>query len=197
MTSGTSQAEPTAERIACTVYAPDRPPERLVALDRISTVLEKSASLVWLDVVNPAADDFLLIEEEFSLHPLAVEDAIKAHQRPKIEAYGDGWFIVVKAATRDGESLQIHDLSIFAGARYIVTVRTDPTYPLVEIAQRWEHPGVALAKNSGSLLYTILDVVVDGYMQIAEAFEDRVEALEAALFGREARTSDVLLQSST
>jgi magnesium transporter len=182
------------ERIACTVYAPDRPPERLAALDRISNVLAKSESLVWLDVVDPVPNDFALIQEEFSLHPLAIEDAVKAHQRPKIEAYGEGWFVVVKAATRDGDRLEIHELAIFVGPKYVVTVRTEPVYPLEEIERRWEHPGDGSPKGSGALLYTILDVVIDGYLPVSEAFEERVEALEAALLGDGARTSDVLLE---
>jgi magnesium transporter len=181
-------------RIACTVYAPNRPPERLAALERISNLLAHTDSLVWLDVVGPEPGDFTLIQEEFSLHPLAIEDAVKAHQRPKIEAYGDDWFVVVKAATRDGDRLQIEELAIFAGARYIVTVRTAPVYPLDEVLRRWDHPASDQRRDSGALLYTLLDVVVDGYRPIAEAFEERVERLEAALLGDAAQTNAVLLQ---
>ena len=177
----------------CFVYAGDTPPRELRDLGDISESLGDAATFVWLDVVDPQPHDFALIEEEFGLHPLAIEDALKAHERPKIEAYGDSWFVIVQAATRDGERLQLHELAIFAGAQFIVTVRGAPAYPLDEVERRWQHLPARVRRDSGALLYTVLDTVVDGYSPIAEAFVERVETLELALLGDSRRTNDILL----
>jgi magnesium transporter len=115
------------------------------------------------------------------MHPLAIEDAIHSHQRPKIEAYGDPWFVVVHASSRNADALDLHELAIFIGRNFIVTVRALPVYPLDEMQRRWHQGSNGLQRDSGAPLYTILDTVVDGYLAIVEAFEEQVEALEAAL----------------
>lgn len=178
----------------CVVYAGRREPQTLHALHDISEVLREPNAFVWFDVAAPTESDFALIQEEFGLHPLAIEDAVKAHQRPKIEAYGASWFIIVHGATRTGDRLEIHEIAIFAGAKFIVTVRSRPAFPLEEIQRRWHQRAVGQRHDSGALLYTILDTVVDGYVPIGEAFEDQVEALEDDLLGEGARTDAVLLQ---
>ena len=183
-----------AANAQCVVYANDREPRTLDALTDISEVLREPNAFVWLDVVDPNEHDFALIHEEFDLHPLAIEDAVKAHQRPKIEAYGTSWFIVVHGATRSTTRLEINEIAIFAGAKYIVTVRTSPVFPLDEIQRRWHLAQPGRRRDSGALLYTILDTVVDGYRPIGEAFEDQVEELETDLLGEGARTDRVLLQ---
>ncbi len=178
---------------ACLVNRHGAQAREIVDLDQISDILKETDSFVWLDVADPGPDDLQLIQEEFGLHPLAVEDAVKAHQRPKLEAYDDAWFIIVHGATRAGDELRIHEVAIFVGARYVVTVRDEPLYPVDEIQRRW-HAGNGIGGGTGALLYTILDTVADGYTPIAEAFEDRVEVLEEELLRRGTRTESVLLE---
>lgn len=178
----------------CLVYNEHSAPRPLAALEDISEVLRDRNNFVWLDVIDPGPDDFALIQEEFSLHPLAVEDAVKAHERPKIEAYDGSWFVVVQGATRKGEELRIHEIAIFAGSQFLVTVRTSPAYPFDQLQRRWESLPAGVRRDSGALLYTMLDTVVDGYTTIAEAFEEHVEALESALLGDARRTNEVLLE---
>lgn len=178
---------------ACLVNRHGAEARHISDLSQISDILKETDSFVWLDVADPGADDLKLLQEEFGLHPLAVEDAVKAHERPKIEAYDDAWFIVVHGATRERDELRIHEIAIFVGARYIVTVRDEPAYPIEEIQRRW-HGGNGVGTGSGALLYTILDTVADGYTPIAEAFEDRVETLEEELLSRGTRTEHVLLE---
>jgi magnesium transporter len=178
----------------CTVYDGTAKPRPLTTLDDISEVLNEPGTFVWLDVVDPQPDDFALIQEEFGLHPLAIEDALKAHERPKIEAYDDSWFVVVHGTTREGDKLRIREVSIFAGAKFIVTARNRPPYPLDEVERRWQFLPAGVRRDSGALLYTILDTVVDGYTTIAEAFEEHVERLESELLGNARRTSAVLLE---
>jgi magnesium transporter len=178
---------------ACLVNRHGAQAREIVDLDQISDILKETDSFVWLDVADPGPDDLQLIQEEFGLHPLAVEDAVKAHQRPKLEAYDDAWFIIVHGATRAGDELRIHEIAIFVGARYVVTVRDEPLYPVDEIQRRW-HAGNGIGGGTGALLYTILDTIADGYTPIAEAFEDRVEVLEEELLRRGTRTESVLLE---
>lgn len=161
----------------------------------ISDVLaDEPDSFVWLDVAQPNARVFELIRDEFRMHPLAIEDALVSHQRPKIEAYGDTWFVVVHGATRETDVLTLHEVAIFVGRRFAVTVRANPAYPLDEFRRRWSHQRTPNHADGGTFLYSLLDTVVDGYSPIGEAFEDHVEALEAALLGEGARTRDILLE---
>ncbi len=95
---------PVAKTSACLVNRHGAEARQITDLSQISDILEERDSFVWLDVADPGPDDLQLIQDEFGLHPLAVEDAVKAHQRPKLEAYGDAWFIVVHGATRAGDS---------------------------------------------------------------------------------------------
>lgn len=191
---GTPGGAPGDPHAQCFIYAGKSEPRRLDALHEISEVLREPDAFVWLDVVDPDERDFALIQEEFGLHPLAIEDAVKAHQRPKIEAYGASWFIVVHGATRTPGGLEINEIAIFAAAKYIVTVRAKPAFPLDEIQRRWHQRQASHRHDSGALLYTILDTVVDGYVPIGEAFEDQVDELEEDLLGEGAQTDRVLLQ---
>jgi magnesium transporter len=128
------------------------------------------------------------------LHPLAVEDAVRAHERPKIETYENSWFLILHGATREADDLRIHELAIFVGAQFLITARTAPAYPLDEVLRRWESLPSFVRRDSGALLFTIIDTVVDGYTAIAEAFEQRVAVLESALLGDPRRTDSVLLE---
>ncbi len=181
--------------MTCSMYLPDGVERDVGSLASISDVLSDDPDVfVWLDVADADAADFALIKEEFGLHPLAVEDAVKAHQRPKIESYGDVWFVVVHAASRTGDALELHEIAIFAASRFAVTVRANPPYALAGFRQRWEHLPASVHQDGGTMLYELLDVIVDGYLPIADAFEERVEELEARLLEEGAATRDVLLE---
>lgn len=181
--------------MSCAVYVPEGASRDIGSLASISDLLrDEPKAFLWLDVVEPDDADFALIKEEFGLHPLAIEDAIKAHQRPKIEAYGDVWFVIVHAASRIDANLELHEIAIFASPRFVVTVRAKPAYSLAGFRQRWEHLPPTIHQDGGTMLYELLDVIVDGYLPIADAFEERVEKLEAALLHEDARTREVLLE---
>jgi magnesium transporter len=159
---------------------------REVAPGDLERVLAEPGAFVWCDVADPAPEDLAPLQERFALHPLAVEDALHAHQRPKIEAYGEGetayWFVVAHPATLTDDDLTIHEVAIFVGRRFLITVRARPAYPMADVRQRWlAHAGRA-GGESGSLLYTLLDAIVDGYFPVAEWFEERVDAIETQLF---------------
>ena len=184
-----------ADHTRATVFSGNGRERPLADAADISDVLAAEPdAFVWLDVTEPNPRVFELIRDEFRMHPLAIEDALTSHQRPKIEAYGDTWFVVVYAATRDADVLALHEVAVFVGKRFAVTVRAKPAYPLDEFRRRWSHERTPNHADGGTFLYTLIDTVVDGYRPIGEAFEDHVEALEEALLGKDARTRDVLLE---
>ncbi|MDQ2872432.1 MAG: magnesium transporter CorA family protein [Candidatus Eremiobacteraeota bacterium] len=164
----------------CLTFRDDGSITPLSDLSAISEVLTHPGTFVWLDTVDPKNGDLQLLQEEFSLHPLAIEDAIKAHQRSKIDAYEGFWFIIVHATAHGERTVPHSEIAIFAGERFVVTVRHSPPYPLDEIERRWKTI-TSLKRDSGALVYTILDTIVDDYFPIVDAFEVRVEALERNL----------------
>lgn len=179
MTDSTAPVRPPGLR--CTVYkngSQDRAPEDLA---QISEILKEPGSLVWLDVIGPDAASLSLLQEEFDLHPLAVEDAMTAHERPKIDGYDGYWFLVVHGVTAKDEVVTIHELSIFSGKNYLITVRREPGYPLDEIERRWRTRSGLSKRDSGALLFTVLDTIVDGYFDAVETLDEQINALEVEL----------------
>lgn len=179
---------------SCQVFRQGQPAQRQDNLTDISEILDEPGTLVWFDVVNPGSNGLTLLQEEFNLHPLAIEDATQAHERPKIEAYGEYWFVVIQGTTIEGELPVFHEMAIFAGRKFLVTVRHDLPYPLDEIERRWNAHPDRLEHGGGFLLYTILDTIVDGYLPVSELFQDRVDALEAPLFEDRPLRDDLLPQ---
>lgn len=179
---------------SCQVFRQGKPVHRQDNLADISEILGEPGTLVWFDVVNPHPNSLAVLQDEFNLHPLAIEDATQAHERPKIEAYGEYWFLVIQGATIAAELPVFHEVAIFAGRKFLVTVRHDPPYPLAEIERRWNAHPERLRHGGGFLLYTILDTVVDGYLPVSELFQDRVDALEAPLFEDRPLQDDILPQ---
>jgi len=177
----------------CNVYVGDRPAQPIADTSAISDVLGERDAFVWFDAIDPTEETLAVIREEFELHPLAIEDAIHEHEHPKIDSYGSYLFIVIHAVTQSARKTIVHELALFAGKKFIVTVRANPAYPLDEIVRRFDNRGDALHRDSGALLYEILDTIVDGYARVAEFYELEVEEIETSLFtGRNTR-SDVLL----
>lgn len=197
MTTAAPQAPPSwseghGRNLRCQVFKQGQPAGHISSLEDISDILEEGGSLIWLDMVNPGPNDLDVMQREFNLHPLAVEDAITAHQRPKIESYDAYYFLDIHATSLRDTSMQFHEIAIFAGANYLITVRHDPVFPTEEIEKRWAAHPEQLREGAGFLLYTILDTVVDGYYPVVQRFEDRVDQLEEALLRRQPRDSDTL-----
>lgn len=172
-----------ADALECRIYRGGALESKVDDLSQIDEILREPGSVVWLDVVDPSAADLQLLQEEFGLHPLAVEDAALEHERPKIESYGTYWFIVLQATTMRDTDLVFHEMAIFAGKNFLVTVRHAPAFDLAEVEKRWHAHPDEFRRGAGFLLYTLLDTVVDGYLPVSEAFQERVDALEEQLFG--------------
>lgn len=183
--------------IRCRILRSGRPSAPPRNLDDLSEILKEERSFIWFDVVDPGPSDLALLQEEFKLHPLAIEDAIHAHQRSKIEAYETYWFMVIHAVTSAQARLVFHEIALFVGKKFIVSVRHDPAYPIDEIERRWLAHDERLHHDSGFLLYTILDTIVDGYTVEVDGIEDRVEDLQSCLFQREPLSDDELVDMFT
>ena len=168
--------------INCVVY--DRHGKRRdISLDAISDVLAvDDGSFVWVGLYEP--EDALLdkLQEEFGLHDLAVEDAQHAHQRPKIEAYGNSLFVAVHTAQTIDDHIRFGETHAFLGPRYLVTVRHGASLSYAPVRARVEREPEMLALGPAYALYAGLDFIVDNYLPIVSEFRDSLNALEKDIF---------------
>jgi magnesium transporter len=153
-------------------------------LDRIGEIIAGgTTNLLWLDVIAPTPDELRLLAEEFAFHPLAMEDAAKRHQRPKIDFYDGFLFLVFYELAVADDRTEIHELSCFVGANYLVTIHERECVAVAAIAARWCGKPEELGKRGvGFLVYALLDAIVDDYFPVVDAFSDRIEALEDRIF---------------
>jgi magnesium transporter len=157
-----------------------------VAVDDISEVIEQPGVFVWIGLHEPDEPLLRRVQQEFGLHDLAVEDALRAHQRPKLERYGDALFVVLRTAAMNGEGRRIAlgETHLFVGPRYVVSVRHGSTLSYAEVRTRCEATPPQLAKGPGYVLYALMDFIVDQYFPVVDTLEDELEALEEEIFGQ-------------
>jgi magnesium transporter len=172
--------------VDCAVYEHGRRRAGKLTLDQAGDASHGEGAFVWLGVAEPSAEEFETIAHEFDLHELAVEDAVKAHQRPKVERFGDTLLIVVKTVDHpdSGQGIEVGELLIFVNASFIVTVRHG-TGELSSVRERVERRPDLLTNGSGMVLYAILDHVVDGYGDVAETIDAEIQAVEREVFSAE------------
>ncbi|MBI3028188.1 MAG: magnesium/cobalt transporter CorA [Candidatus Rokubacteria bacterium] len=170
--------------VNCAAYAGGR---RItdVKIEEISEVLKQPDRFVWIGLHEPDADLLKQVQAEFGLHDLAVEDALRAHQRPKLEQYGDSLFIVLRTARLNPErrGIDLGETHLFVGARYLVSVRHGASLSYADVRARCEATPQLLAKGPGFALYALMDFIVDQYFPIVDALEGELEALEETIFG--------------
>ncbi len=155
-------------------------------LHRIDTLLQEPGTLVWLDLLNPGADDVELLQAEFGVHPLAIEDLAKRGQRPKLDTYGDQHVVVVHEAPDDaigGDSKppQFAEIHLFAGRGYLVSAHWAESPSIERTIARFERRSESVADSAGGLLYAVLDAIVDGYFPVIDRLNEVVEGLEPAI----------------
>ena len=169
----------------CSVYEDGRPrAERLDLSDAYEACRTSADAFVWIGLVDPTQDEFDAVSREFELHELAVEDAIKAHQRPKLDVYGDMLFLVLKTAHyhQDREEVEIGEINVFAGPGYVITVRHGAPSELVGVRRHVESRTDLLRCGPGAVLHAIVDRVVDDYLPVLEGIEDDIEEVEEEVF---------------
>ena len=167
-------------------------------LDEIDRLRATDGNLVWLDIADPQDDDIRLLEREFGLHALAVEDLRKRRQRPKMDTYRDQHVIVtyeVLAGT-DERAYDLAEIHLVAGKGYLVSVHWADSPALGDVRARLERRAEAVGDSAGTLLYAVLDAVVDGYFPLLDGLSDRIDTLEEQIVSGEqgrATLRDVLL----
>ncbi|MGC0333049.1 magnesium transporter [Streptomyces sp. SAI-170] len=173
--------------VDCAVYHDGRRTEGPSDLSDALDTARAAGGFVWIGLHEPSPDEFDLVSEEFALHPLAVEDALKAHQRPKLEVYEDSLFMVLKPVVYEpeGDTVSSGEVMIFLGDSFVVTVRHGEGAPLKAVRRRLEDEPEMLAKGPTAVLYAITDATVDHYLEVADELQTDLEELEAEVFSPE------------
>lgn len=170
--------------VDCAIYRDGRrtegPQDFSEALDDVRT----EGGFVWIGLHEPSEKEFTHVTREFALHPLAVEDSLKAHQRPKLEVYDDSLFLVLKPVVYEPESdvVSSGEVMVFLGDSFVLTVRHGEGSPLAAVRQRLEHEPEMLAKGPTAVVYAIADATVDHYLDVAAELQTDLEELEAEVF---------------
>lgn len=146
---------------------------------------KERGGVAWIGLYRPTRDKFEAVAGEFGLHELAVEDAIVAHQRPKLERYGETLFVVLKAARYlDGpETVEFGEVHVFLGHDFVVTVRHGEAPDLASVRRRMEREPDLLGQGSEAILYAVMDRIVDDYAPVVRGLENDVDEIEAEVFG--------------
>lgn len=153
------------------------------SLGEMHEAVQASSGVAWIGLLKPAPDEFTAVAEEFSL--LAVEDAVKAHQRPKLEKYGHTRFIVLRPARYldETETVEFSELHVFVGEDFVVTVRHGDTPDLAHVRHRMEAQSDLLRLGPVAILYAILDQIVDDYAPVVAGLENDIDEIETEVFG--------------
>ena len=154
-------------------------------LEEIHEASREKGGFAWIGLYEPTEAEFESVVGEFSLHELAVKDAFKAHQRPKIERYGDSVFVVLKAAryVEEKEVVEFGEIHAFVGPDFIVTVRRGEASELGAVRRQVEGEPDLLRKGPFAVLYTIMDRIVDDYGPVADGLENDIDEIEVEVFG--------------
>ena len=150
----------------------------------IGELLHDPNRTIWLDLEHPSEKDIALLREEFNFHPLSIEDATRSHERPKIDAYDNYYFMVLYGAcyNADTNKLELEPLNLFVGSNYLVSVHKGAVRQIDETRQRWQQAASPMGNTVGALLYALLDAVVDEYFPLIDLIADKVEDLEDGIF---------------
>ena len=170
--------------VDCAVYGQGHRLERSRAVEGLRDEAADAGGFAWVGLVEPTPNEFDAVRREFELHELAVEDAIEAHQRPKLEIYGDTLFLVVKTVgyRHEAEQLQLGEVLVFVGPDFLITVRHGDAGGLGDVREHLEAQPQLLALGPGAALHAILDRIVDAYEPVADGLRDDIEEVEADIF---------------
>ncbi len=175
--------------ITCRHYAEGVLKEEAFDPARVSDLIQEAGARVWLDLADPTEEELTLIQEEFGLHELAMEDTRVRGQRPKVEVYDGYFFLAMHALSLDAEDELIDsEVHAFAGHRFLITLRYDPVFDISEVLRRWDRQTELTYEGGGFLLYALIDEVVDDYFNVIERYEDVGEDLEDEVFKEDVAT---------
>ena len=153
-----------------------------IALNEVRTHLNRRGCFVWVALKDPQPSELEALQEEFGLHELAIEDAQKGHQRPKIEEYGSSLFVVMKLIEPAGGDLQTGEVAIFVGPQYIISIRREAQLGFTEVRRRCEQEPELLQHGPAYVLYALMDNVVDRYFPVIDTISEEIEEVEERIF---------------
>ncbi|MEU3485185.1 magnesium and cobalt transport protein CorA [Streptomyces massasporeus] len=185
--------------VNCVTYRDGvRTPERGDLVDTVERVRKSREGFVWLGLHEPTDQEFAGIAELFDLHPLAVEDAIEAHQRPKLERYGETLFAVFKTVcyveheelTATSEVVNTGEIMVFVGADFVITVRHGRHGSLGPLREELESDPGQLTKGPSAVLHALADHVVDDYLTVTDAVQADIDQVETDVFSETGARAD-------
>ncbi len=162
-----------------------------LAPEDISEHLHRPGSFIWVALKDATEEELARMQEEFGLHPLAVEDASHGHQRPKLEEYGDTLFCVIHLLERDGDDIRVGEVDIFVHPSFTLSVRSGSTVDFLGVRERCEREPDMLRQGTGFVFYALLDHVVDGYFPMLDALEGELESIESRIFEKNAARDNI------
>jgi magnesium transporter len=172
-----------------------RPP---TIADAYRALLREPDAMAWIGLYRPSEAQVLAAADEFGLHELAVEDAIVAHQRPKLDRYGDTLFVVLRAARYldDVEEVDFGEIHLFVGPNFVLTVRHSQSPDLGAVRRRMEDDPDLLRLGPEAVLYAILDSVVDGYAPVVAGLQNDIDEIETEVFRGDPKVSQRIYELS-
>jgi magnesium transporter len=175
----------------CAVYTAGCRGSARLELSEAFEASQEPESFVWLGLHEPTPQEFQAIQDEFSLHELAVEDALKPHQRPKLEVYDDTLFVVLRTAryVDPTEVVEIGQIMLFVGDGFVVSVRYGEGMALQGVRKELEARPDFLKQGPGAVLHAIMDRVVDGYIPVLEGLDHDIGEIEHDVFSPDGTSS--------
>ncbi|MBO8201645.1 magnesium/cobalt transporter CorA [Streptomyces smyrnaeus] len=176
--------------VDCVLYRRGRRTERPQDFSAALREARSSAdTFLWIGLYEPTEAEFDQVTRDFGLHPLAVEDSLHAHQRPKLEVYADSLFLVLKPVAYDetADALSTGELMVFVGDSFVLTVRHGAANPLGSVRERLEESPDVLRHGPTAVMYAVSDTVVDQYLDVAATLHTALGELEAGVFAKDAR----------
>ncbi|HZC12480.1 MAG TPA: CorA family divalent cation transporter, partial [Thermoleophilaceae bacterium] len=170
--------------VDCAIYEEGHRRDGKVELEHAYDVRHQKNSFAWIGLYEPTAEEFDSLTREFGLHPLAVEDAIHAHQRPKLEVFGEMVLLVLKTAryVDPTEVVELGELLVFLGHDFVITVRHGEASSLKPVREALEKDPERLRCGPGAVLHGILDRVVDDYAPAIDGLQQDIDEVETELF---------------
>lgn len=153
-----------------------------VDIENISEILQQTDKFVWIGLHEPGTELLAKLQKQFGLHDLAIEDTHRAHQRPKIEAYGETLFIVLRTVQMHDKKIDLGETHFFVGKNFIITVRHGSSLAYTDVRTRCESTPHLLQKGPGFALYAVMDAIVDQYFPVIDALGEDLEDLEEKIF---------------
>jgi magnesium transporter len=162
-----------------------------IPVEEIHAYVSRPDCFVWVAIKDPSPEELSALKDQFGLHELAVEDAMRGQQRAKVEEYGDSLFVVLRMLEMQDGELQIGELDIFAGPNYVVSVRRGVEHGLTEVRSRSEREPDLLKHGSGYVLYALMDAIVDRYFPVIFALEAELDGIEERIFENQAGRANI------